>query len=133
MRRAVFTVVWVAGFSAIAAGGQMRRSGVPTELAPKVQDVTTDRIERLRQWLKAVDRHEPGVEDDEVITVGGWSNAQLRSLWIDVNVLSQLMRNVRLSRFMIRMESQRNATEIRFSSTQLRQMATFACAAGVDS
>ena len=130
MRHALVTIVWIAGFSAIAAGGQMRRSGVPTELSPKVQDVTSDRIERLRQWLKAVDRHEPGVEDDEVITVGVWSNAQLRSLWIDVNVLSQLMRNVRLSRFMIRMESQRNATEIRFSSTQLRQMATLACAAG---
>src|SRR5438445_5869964 len=130
MRRVLFAVALLIATAWPASGGQMRRSGVPTELSRKVQDVTSDRIERLRQWLKAVDRHEPGVEDDEVVAVGGWSNAQLRSLWIDVNVLSQLMRNVRLSRFMIRMESQRNATEIRFTSTQLRQMATLACAAG---
>jgi len=108
----------------------MRRSGIPGDASPKVHDVTADRIERLKAWLKAVDRHEPGVEDDVVGEVGGWSNTQLRGLWIDVNVLTQLMRNVRLSRFLIRMETQRNATEIRYTSQQLRQMATLACVAG---
>src|SRR5436190_10565211 len=74
------------------AAGQMRRSGIPTSSQPQAQDVPGSRIERLQQWLAAVDRHEPGVEDDAVIDVGGWSNSDLRGLWIDVASLSQLMR-----------------------------------------
>jgi len=130
MRRASLAVALLIATALAASGGQMRRSGIPGEASPKVHDVTADRIERLKAWLKAVDRHEPGVEDDVVGEVGGWSNTQLRGLWIDVNVLTQLMRNVRLSRFLIRMETQRNATEIRYTSQQLRQMATLACVAG---
>src|SRR5262249_18261953 len=128
MRRSLCTIVLVAGFSTLAAG-QMRRSGVPNSFNTPLQDVGPDRIDRLAQWLTAVDRHEPGVDDDTAIEVGGWNNTQLRGLWIDVHVLSQLMRNVRMSRFMVRAENQRNVTEVVYTAEGLRKLRVFACAA----
>src|SRR5207245_4617154 len=86
-------------------------------------------LDRLQRWLKAVDRHEPGEQDEAVAEVGAWTNAELRALWIDVNVLTQLMRNVRLARFIVQGEGQRGATEIRYTSLQHHQLIAFACAA----
>src|SRR5207248_1050068 len=44
-------------------------------------------------------------------------------------VVSQLMRNLRLSRFVVQGEGQRASIEIRYTSLQRRQLIAFACAA----
>src|SRR5262249_1782255 len=115
--------------SAAGAAGQMRRSGVPSISRAQV-DVPAERLPRLQRWLKAVDRHEPGADDDSVIEVGAWTNTELRGLWVDANVLAQLMRNVRGSRFLVQAERQSGATEIRYTQNQLGQLRALACAAG---
>jgi Tfp pilus assembly protein PilF len=129
MRRALFAVsilTFVLGICGAAAG--QRRSGMPALPSPREVTVAADRLDRLQRWLKAVDRHEPGEQDDAVAEVGGWTNADLRGLWIDLNILSQLMRNVRLNRFTVQTETQ-GTTEIRYTSFQRHQLIAFACAA----
>jgi tetratricopeptide (TPR) repeat protein len=128
MRRVLFAVAFILLGTCGAAAGQMRRSGQPLSQLQEV-GVSTDRLDRLQRWLKAVDRHEPGIYDDAVAEVGTWTNTDLRALWVDVNVLAQLMRNLRLSRFIVQAEGQRGSTEIRYTSFQLRQLTAFACAA----
>src|SRR5215831_3159349 len=86
---ATVALVLIATVAAFAAG-QMRRSGEPYSFNTPLQDATPDRIERLERWLAAVDAHEPGTDDDPAIEVGGWNNGQLRGLWIDLFVLSQM-------------------------------------------
>jgi len=129
MRRVRHAVAFVLIAASLAGAGQMRRSGELFSPNMPVQDVTNDRIQRLKQWMSAVDRHEPGATDDPAIAVGGWSNAELRGVWIDVYVLTELMRNIRLTRFLIRSDSKSGATEIRYTSWQIRQIRVFACAA----
>jgi tetratricopeptide (TPR) repeat protein len=114
-----------------AGAGQVRRSGlppIPSARLPEV-DVPADRLGRLQQWLKAVDRHEPGEQDDAVTEIGGWTNTDLRGLWVDLSTLAQLMRNLRLTRFVVQPQGQRGAIEIHYTAQQLRQLAAFACAA----
>jgi tetratricopeptide (TPR) repeat protein len=111
------------------SAGQMRRSGAPGSFNTPVQDVTNDRIQRLKQWMNAVDRHEPGAHDAAVMDVGTWSNAELQGLWVDVYALAQLTRNLGANRFLLRAEGQRGDTEIRYTAWQIRQMRVFACAA----
>jgi hypothetical protein len=128
MRRVLFAVGLVLLGVCGAAAGQ-RRSGLPAFPASREVTVSADRLDRLHRWLKAVDRHEPGEQDEALAEVGAWTNTELRGLWIDVNVLSQLMRNPRLGRFVVQGEGQRAATEIRYTSFQHRQLTAFACAA----
>jgi hypothetical protein len=92
--------------------------------------VSADRLERLTRWLKAVDAHEPGEDDDAVVEVGGWTNPELRGLWVDVDVLARVIRNVRLSQFSVRAENQTNPTAVRYPAPLVQQMRVLACAAG---
>src|SRR5712692_10547312 len=121
MRRVFFAVALIL-LGTGAGAGQMRRSGLPTLPSAQEVSVSADRLDRLQRWLKVVDRHEPGVQDDAAAEVGAWTNTDLRGLWVDVNVLAQLMRNLRLSRFIVRGEGQARPTEIRYTSQQLRQL-----------
>ena len=50
------------------------------------------RLARLEYWLAAVDGHEPGREDSAVADVGSWSIDQVRTLWVDANVLVAAIR-----------------------------------------
>jgi len=129
MRRVLSAVAFVLLAACWTAAGQMRRSGEPLSLDTAVDDVTNDRIQRLKQWLNAVDRHEPGAHDDAVIDVGKWSNGELRGLWIDSYVLAQLMRNLRLSRFLLHSDDKRRTVDIRYTAWQIGRMRVFACAA----
>lgn len=38
---------------------------------------------RLRAWIDAVESHEPGRLDAALLTAAGWSNEDLRAIWID--------------------------------------------------
>lgn len=109
-----------------AWGGQIRRSG--TVLIPS-EPVADDRLDRLEYWLKAIDRHIPGTDDDAVLGVAGWSNPQLRWLWIDTNVITQLIRNPKLVRFTVRTEGGGTASAIPYGPDQLRRLRVLACAA----
>jgi tetratricopeptide (TPR) repeat protein len=87
------------------------------------------RLDRVEQWLKAVMRHEPGTTDASAGLVGSWSNGQLRTLWIDSNVIAQWMRNSKGVSFTVRSEGQRTGQRIRYTVAQFRRLKALACAA----
>jgi tetratricopeptide (TPR) repeat protein len=62
--------------------------------------------------------------------VAALPNAALKLLWIDANVLTQMIRSVNANRFTVRPEGQRLGTQIRYSSTQTHRLRVLACAAG---
>jgi tetratricopeptide (TPR) repeat protein len=118
-----------AGSAARAVAGQVRAPGSGT-LLPVSESVSPDRLERLERWLKAAARHAPGEADDELIEVAHWSNLDLRQLWIETNVLAQIMRNPQSDRYLVRAEGQKASTQIRYTTAQLRRLRVLACAAG---
>jgi tetratricopeptide (TPR) repeat protein len=91
--------------------------------------VAPARLERLEQWLKALARHTPGAEDEALAEIGSWPNSELRPLWIDVNVLIQVTRNLKLSRFRVQFQGQRSPTQIRYTRVQMRRLTVLGCAA----
>jgi tetratricopeptide (TPR) repeat protein len=101
--------------------------GGPGVVRPQ-QDMEA-RLVRLEQWLKAVMRHEPGTTDAAAERVGAWSNSELQALWIDTNVVVQLIRNPKAAKFTLRAEDQRTSQEIRYSTVQFRRIRALACAA----
>ena len=48
-------------------------------------------LPRLREWLSAIDRHEPGAVDAAAIAVGSWRRDQLDILFLDVRALLKLI------------------------------------------
>jgi len=58
-----------------------------------------DRIDRLRQWLDAVEQHEPGVADDALLRVAGWDRTTLWRVWIDVGSIVSLVRDPNITVF----------------------------------
>jgi tetratricopeptide (TPR) repeat protein len=129
MRRQVAAVVlMIAAAAEPRMARAQRRSGLPTMTTPQVS-VSADRLDRLERWLTAVDHHEPGDDDDAVIEIAGWSNDELRGLWVDVTVLAHLMRNVKATQFTVQAAGQANATTVRYPTPLLQRMKVFACAA----
>ena len=85
----------------------------------------------------------PGNDDDALEELAGWPNANLNDLWIDANVLVQILRSEAVraingkrvaerfaERFSVRGEWQKTSTAMRYTKTQLQPMIVFACAAG---
>jgi tetratricopeptide (TPR) repeat protein len=50
-----------------------------------------DRIDRLRQWIDAVEEHEPGVADDALLRVASWDRTTLWRVWIDLGSIVSLV------------------------------------------
>jgi len=100
-----------------------------TQNASVQQQNMDARLVRVVQWLKAVVQHEPGAADDAVALVGSWTPSQVQTLWLDTNVIVQLMRNPGQVSFSVRSEGQRSAQSIPYSPMQLRKMKGLACAA----
>src|SRR5438067_6842904 len=57
----------------------------PTERRPTVS------FDWLREWLAAVDGHQPGRRDASAIAVGLWSRRELEALYPDVRALIEVM------------------------------------------
>jgi hypothetical protein len=56
-------------------------------------DRPPDRVDRLRQWLDAVEQHEPGAADDALLRVASWDRMTLWRVWIDVGSIVSLVRD----------------------------------------
>lgn len=54
---------------------------------------TPDRVDRLRQWLDAVEQHEPGAADDSLLRVASWDRLTLWRVWMDVGTIVSLVRD----------------------------------------
>jgi tetratricopeptide (TPR) repeat protein len=105
---------------------------------PQLDPVVQQRIEGLERWLKAVARHLPGEDDEALQEIAAWPNVNLKNLWVDANVLSQIIRSQNaqamssrhVESFSVRGEGQKTSTAIRYTNTQARRLMALACAAG---
>jgi hypothetical protein len=90
------------------------------------------RYSRVEQWLKAVAHHQPGAVDEAGRLVASWSDADVRTLRIDVNVVVQIMRAPGSAGpvFEFLVPGQSKPTLTRYVGNQFRRMAELACAAG---
>src|SRR5438046_9551471 len=65
--------------SVSSSGFGEQDGGAPNRL--RVDDVSNDRIDRVEQWLRAVARHEAGVDDEAATTIASWPNGDLQLFW----------------------------------------------------
>jgi hypothetical protein len=56
------------------------------------QDRTPDRVDRLRQWLEAIEQHELGELDEPLRRVASWDRNTLWLVWMDVGTIVSLVR-----------------------------------------
>ena len=56
-------------------------------VAAAADDQSAVNVGRLDEWLAAVRAHEPGAPDAPLSTLADWTNAAIKQLWIDVQVL----------------------------------------------
>ena len=91
--------------------------------------VSTDRVDRLERWLKAVDQHEPGEIDDAASEIGRFSETALRDLWVDAQSFVALMRDRNTSVFQATSGPPPVRTRIIYKPADLRRMRVLACAA----
>ena len=91
--------------------------------------MSTDRVDRLERWLKAVDQHEPGEIDDAASEIGRFSETALRDLWVDAQSLVALMRDRKTSVFQATSGPPPVRTRIIYKPADLRRMTVLACAA----
>src|SRR5580765_9042566 len=89
-------------------------------LAASAADPRDVRIDRVEQWMKASIRHVPGEANETATLVTGWSEDQLRVLWMDASVLLALMHRTGLSRFIVRGEVLADAEHVKYTDEQVR-------------
>jgi tetratricopeptide repeat protein len=73
----------------VVAAGDALAGPVPPQPQPALR--LAHDLPRLREWIDAVDRHNPGQPDVAAIGVGSWSRAQLEVLFLDLKALLQLI------------------------------------------
>jgi tetratricopeptide (TPR) repeat protein len=87
------------------------------------------RMVRVEEWLKAILHHQPGEFDEAAERIAHWSHGDLQALSVDAVALAQLMRDLRLSYFIIRRPGQKVTQQVRFTPRQVDRMRLLACAA----
>ena len=108
---------------------------IPVPPPPSRKVVTLEsgidaRLWRVERWLKAVLHHRPGEPDEAATEVSGWSNREMRTLWIDINVLVKLIRNPKATSFTLRADGQSRSQDIHYAPADLRRLQVLACGAG---
>lgn len=130
MRRfAVIACVCALGAGATNASARLRLPGSASPGAV-IDQAGAGRLERLEQWLKAAARHATGEDDQTLQDVAAWLTIQLKQLWIDANVLTQLIHGATTDRFTVPQEGGTSSTLIRVTKAQLHRFHVLACAAG---
>jgi hypothetical protein len=124
MRARSLIVAMLLVASQAASGAQ--RITVPQRSTADARD---ERLARLELWMKAAARHSPGEADDSRELVGGWSEDQLRALWMDASALIALMHRSSLLRFTVKGEVMADAAHVKYNDQQLKRLRALACAA----
>ena len=102
----------------------------PTARPPQREIVvSTDRVDRLERWLKAVDQHEPGEIDDAAREIGRFSETALQDLWVDAQAFVAIMRDRKASQFHATSGQPPLRTRIIYQPADRRRMSVLACAA----
>jgi tetratricopeptide (TPR) repeat protein len=86
----------------VAAGDALAARGpLAGPLPPQPQSALrlAHDLPRLREWIDAVDRHNPGQPDAAAMRVASWSRAQLEVLFLDIKALLQLITTPDRQRF----------------------------------
>jgi tetratricopeptide (TPR) repeat protein len=83
---------------------------------------TVSRMERLEQWLTAIERHEPGTSDPPALLVRSWNADDLRWLWIDLNTVIKLMRDPDVRLFFMSTPGRSKPTQYVYSGSELRRL-----------
>ncbi len=97
-------------------------------------DLPTDpgaRILRVERWLKATFAHQPGANDDAVVEVSLWSDAELRVLLVDQGALAHLILDPDKTRIKVPTVGARQQPPP-YTPWQLHRLRVLACAAGGD-
>jgi tetratricopeptide (TPR) repeat protein len=97
-----------------------------------------DRIDRVRQWVDAVEQHQPGLPDDALLRVAAWDRATLWRVWADVGSIVSLIRVPNVSIFYEPVEAEPfsgifrslepryRTREIRYGSNDVKRLRTIA-------
>jgi tetratricopeptide (TPR) repeat protein len=128
LRRLVLGLALLATAGSPAFAGQ----GNNTDLAaPHLVQLTDPRIDRVQEWLKAVLHHRPGEADDAANLVASWSNADMRTLRMDVSAIVQVMRHGDVGPdFDFTDPGQTRPAHLRYPPDQYRKLKVLTCAAG---
>jgi hypothetical protein len=124
MRRLI-TVLWLMIAADWMAAGPFAATQPRIAPAPAADS----RLDRVTAWLAAVQRHQPGADDEALAQVALWSNDDLRLLWIDLNVVVHLMRNPRATNFKAGPARATIDSTVRYTPRQVERLRQLACAA----
>jgi tetratricopeptide (TPR) repeat protein len=109
VRRLTALVIVATLWSGHAAGGQ-----------ESVVSRSVDRLERLRQWLDAVEQHEPGAGDEPLMRVASWDRSTLWRVWTDVGAIVSLVRDPEILVFYTPIESEPFSGIFRLAQSRIR-------------
>ena len=76
---------------AAVAGGQPAAPAKPEAWQPEL----------LERWLSSVEQHQPGELDSALLEATHWTRADLRQLWLDVQVLLRVVDDPKDLRFRV--------------------------------
>ncbi len=79
-----------------------------------------DRLDRLQQWLDAIEQHELGAADDPLLRVASWDRSTLWLVWQDVSSVVSIVREPDVSVFYTPIESEPLSGIFRLPPNRLR-------------
>src|SRR5262249_1748785 len=78
------------------------------------------RSEHLREWVEAIERHEPGANDDALGVFDAWRPDDFTYLSVDINTLLALISDPRLRTFSVSQPGRSTPMRIMSSGSDLR-------------
>ncbi|HYL35153.1 MAG TPA: tetratricopeptide repeat protein [Bryobacteraceae bacterium] len=114
---------------------------------PDVVSMDDASVDRFEAWLDALTTHEAGVPDEALERIASWSDADLRTLWINTTAMMKLMREPAWKKIFTTIDGVRQASKpmsftievagqprhkVQYSLKQTLRMKVMACAADGD-